>query len=79
MEKQRQIEWENQQLQKMQQSRQQEQEKLLKLKAQNQTYATRIDNVNLKIISPIIMSILSIIVQLITFIAHFHSFLFDYS
>lgn len=49
MEKQRQIEWENQQLQKMQQSRQQEQEKLLKLKAQNQTYTIELGSLNEKV------------------------------
>lgn len=49
MEKQRQIEWENQQLQKMQQLRQQEQEKLLKLKAQNQTYTIELGTLNDKV------------------------------
>lgn len=49
MEKQRQIEWENQQLQKMQQLRQQEQEKLLKLKAQNQTYTIELGSLNEKV------------------------------
>lgn len=49
MEKQRQIEWENQQLQKMQQFRQQEQEKLLKLKAQNQTYTIELGSLNEKV------------------------------
>lgn len=49
MEKQRQIEWENQQLQKMQQLRQQEQEKLLKLKAQNQTYTIELGTLNEKV------------------------------
>lgn len=49
MEKQRQIEWENQQLQKMQQLRQQEQEKLLKLKAQNQTYTIDLGSLNEKV------------------------------
>lgn len=49
MEKQRQIEWENQQLQKMQQSRQQEQEKLLKLKAQNQTFTIELGSLNDKV------------------------------
>lgn len=49
MEKQRQIEWENQQLQKMQQMRQQEQEKLLKLKAQNQTYTIELGSLNDKV------------------------------
>lgn len=48
MEKQRQMEWENQQLQKMQQFRQQEQEKLLKLKAQNQTYSIELGSLNEK-------------------------------
>lgn len=49
MEKQRQIEWENQQLQKMQHLRQQEQEKLLKLKAQNQTYTIELGSLNEKV------------------------------
>lgn len=49
MEKQRQIEWENQQLQKMQQQRQQEQEKLLKLKAQNQTFTIELGSLNDKV------------------------------
>lgn len=49
MEKQRQLEWENQQLQKMQQLRQQEQEKLLKLKAQNQTYTIELGSLNDKV------------------------------
>lgn len=49
MEKQRQIEWENQQLQKMQQLRQQEQEKLLKLKAQNQTFTIELGSLNDKV------------------------------
>lgn len=49
MEKQRQIEWENQQLQKMQNVRQQEQDKLLKLKAQNQTYTIELGSLNDKV------------------------------
>lgn len=49
MEKQRQIEWENQQLQKMQQARQQEKEKLLKLKARNQTYTIELGTLNEKV------------------------------
>lgn len=49
MEKQRQIEWENQRIAEMQQQRQREQEKVLKLKAQNQTYSIELSTLNEKI------------------------------
>lgn len=49
MEKQRQLEWEKQRIAEMQQQRQREQEKLLKLKAQNQTYNVELSTLNEKI------------------------------
>lgn len=49
MEKQRQIEWENQRIAEMQQQRQREQEKVLKLKAQNQTYNIELSTLNEKV------------------------------
>lgn len=49
MEKQRQIEWENQRIAEMQQQRQREQEKVLKLKAQNQSYGIELSTLNEKI------------------------------
>lgn len=49
MEKQRQIEWENQRIQDMQQQRQREQEKVLKLKAQNQQHTIELGGLNDKV------------------------------
>lgn len=49
MEKQRQLEWEKQRISEMQQQRQREQEKLLKLKAQNQTANIELSTLNEKI------------------------------
>lgn len=49
MEKQRQIEWENQRIAEMQQQRQREQEKVLKLKAQNQTHTIELESLNEKV------------------------------
>lgn len=49
MEKQRQIEWENQRIQEMQQQRQREQEKVLKLKAQNQQHTIELGTMNDKV------------------------------
>lgn len=49
MEKQRQIEWENQRIDEMQQQRQREQEKVLKLKAQNQTHTIELSTLNEKV------------------------------
>lgn len=49
MEKQRQLEWENQQLQKMHHDREQEQEKLLKLKARNQANTIELGSLNDKV------------------------------
>lgn len=49
MEKQRQIEWENQKIADMQLQRQREQEKVLKLKAQNQSYSIELSTLNEKI------------------------------
>lgn len=49
MEKQRQLEWENQRIADMQQQRQREQEKVLKLKAQNQTYNIELSTLNEKV------------------------------
>lgn len=49
MEKQRQIEWENTRISEMQQQRQREQEKVLKLKAQSQTYGIELSTLNEKI------------------------------
>lgn len=49
LEKQRQIEWENNRIQEMQQQRQREQEKVLKLKAQNQQHTIELGSLNDKV------------------------------
>lgn len=49
LEKQRQIEWDNQRIQEMQQQRQREQENVLKLKAQNQQYTIELGTLNEKV------------------------------
>lgn len=49
MEKQRQLEWENQKISEMQQERQREQDRLLKLKAQNQTHTIELGTLNEKV------------------------------
>lgn len=49
MEKQRQLEWEKQRISEMQLQRQREQDNVLKLKAQNQTYSIELSTLNEKI------------------------------
>ncbi len=49
LEKQRQLEWENQKLQEMEQERQREQDRLLKLKGQNQTLTIELESLNSKV------------------------------
>lgn len=49
MERQRQMEWENQKLQDLQQLRQKEQENILRLKAQNQSLTIELTTLNDKV------------------------------
>lgn len=49
MEKQRQLEWEAQKLQEMDQERQKEQDRLLKLKGQNQTLTIELETLSTKV------------------------------
>lgn len=49
MERQRQLEWENQKLQDLQQLRQKEQENILRLKAQNQNLSIELTTLNDKV------------------------------
>lgn len=49
MEKQRQLEWEAQKLQEMEQERQKEQDRLLKLKGQNQTLTIELETLSTKV------------------------------
>lgn len=49
MEKQRQLEWEAQKLQEMEQERQKEQDRLLKLKGQNQTLTIELESLTTKV------------------------------
>jgi len=49
MEKQRQLEWEGQKLQEMEQERQKEQDRLLKLKGHNQTLSIELESLSTKV------------------------------